>query len=157
MSLDVNIVALQYALRELSVAETAAFETRLEHDQAAREALADAVVLMAAVQRLPRQTVTRSSTAKTSSRSRLLAVIVGTAACLSMALVMRMTHRESAAIAADETTILQTWSDLGPDDGLAIDMDGIASTDDAHAEIPDWMVAAVLNEVDAPPANEGTL
>src|SRR5690349_1799740 len=53
MASDLLLLAIRYIACEMSEDELAAFEQRLEHDQAAREAVAQAVELAGAVAQLP--------------------------------------------------------------------------------------------------------
>ena len=162
MNSDLHTLALRYALGELAGAEALTFESRLEADQSAREALADAVILCSAVRQLPAPT--RSTTPvhqPVARRSRIAVMITCAAACLMIAVLIRppqgdrlIAHRNGA----EATAIVETWSDLGNDELALSEMDSDLMRDDASSDIPDWMVAAVLEEdVEASPRKEGTL
>ena len=160
MSSEFNIIAWQYALGELSQDDAAAFEARLETDQAAREALADAVVLMSALRQTPAVAMAlREQVPVAVGRSRLLAVACCVAVAVLVALVLRLPGRNATTVAvsaSDESSIVGTWSELAPDDALSVELSSEAILDDA-SDIPDWMVAAVLDEIDSAPRDEGTL
>jgi anti-sigma factor RsiW len=160
MSSEFNIIAWQYVLGELSQDDVAAFESRLEIDQAAREALADAVVLMSALRQTPAVALaSREQAPVAAGRSRLLAVACCVAAGVLVALVLRLPGRTASTVAlnaSDDSSIVGTWSELAPDDALQVELSGEAMSDDA-SDIPDWVVAAVLGEVDSAPHDEGTL
>jgi hypothetical protein len=161
MNSDLQTLALQYALDELAGEDALAFECRLETDQSAREALADAVLLTAALRQLPRATRFQAAPRKPSSRRSAIAV-VGTcaAACLLFVVLIRLpqTGRSVAQRPGFEATaIVGTWSEMEVDPMLLSEMDAELMRYDASAEIPDWMVAAVLEDVEATPRREGPL
>ena len=82
MNTDLQTLALRYALGELAGTEALEFETRLETDQAAREALADAVILSSAVRQLPRPSRSTAPVHQPAARrSRIAAMVSCAAAC----------------------------------------------------------------------------
>jgi hypothetical protein len=161
MNTDLQTLAIRYALGELAGADALAFETRLETDQAAREALADAVILSSAVRQLPHPdrstTPVRQPAAR---RSRIAAMVTCAAACLMVIVLIKLpqgnrpiAHRNGV----EATTIFGTWSDLGDGELALFDVDADLVRDDASSDIPDWMVAAVLEDIETTPRKEGTL
>lgn len=160
MTCNLNILALRYALGELPGAEAAAFEGQLETDQSAREALADAVLLMAAMRKLPAEVeLSRRATSPIATRSRIAAVVSCLAASLLVVLLIKWPAGKTTAhrTSGDATAIVGTWSELGGDDMVLAEFDSELSRDDSASDVPDWMVAAVLEAVDTPPRDEGTL
>jgi hypothetical protein len=162
MNADLQNLALQYALGELSGVDAVAFETRLETDQSACEALADAVILTSAVRQLPRAARSTTSTHQPAARrSRIAAIVACCAACLLLVVLIKLpqgnrpvAHRNGV----EATAIVGTWSALGGDELPLFDMDSDLLRDEASSDIPDWMVAAVLEEsLETAPRKEGTL
>ena len=159
MNTDLHTLALRYALGELAGADAVAFENRLEIDQSAREALADAVILSSAVRQLPRPT--RTPTRKPADRrSRIAAIVVGSAACLLFVALIKLPQGDRAVArhrnGIEASAIVGTWSELG-DENLAMFDDSDLIRDDS-SDVPDWMVAAVLEDIEQPaPRQEGTL
>jgi len=160
MNSELNILALRYALDELSDAEALAFESRLAMDQAAREALADAVILTSAVRQLPAPVAAAASVPRGGKRSRMAAMVSCAAACLLLLVVIRIPQPAPLAPGGHSfanTEIVGAWSELGGDDLLVSDFESDFLPDDMASEIPDWMVAAVLEGEEAVPREEGTL
>ncbi len=158
---DLNLLALRYALGELPAAEAADFEGRLANDQLAREALADSVLLMAAV----RETAVRPSADQvlqplTTRRSRLPALLSCAAAALAVVVLFDSPDGQTTAQrreSREATALVGMWSELGLDHPGLLDPESDLSDDDASPDVPDWMVAAVLDVMDVPPREEGTL
>src|SRR5690348_17135160 len=95
MNSDLQTLALRYALGELGGADALAFESRLEVDQAAREALADAVILSSAVRQLPRPARVASPARKPADRrSRVAAMLACAAAGLLLVVLIRLPEGE---------------------------------------------------------------
>ena len=166
MNSDLHTLALRYALGELAGAEALAFESRLEADQSAREALAEAVILSSALRQLPavESKVARSAAPvhqPASRRSRMAVMVTCAAACLMIVVLVKLPqgdHSIAHRNRVEATDIVRTWSELGNDDLAHSDLDSDLMRDDASSDIPDWMVAAVLEEdVEAVPRKEGTL
>jgi ferric-dicitrate binding protein FerR (iron transport regulator) len=161
MNTDLHILALHYALGELAGADALAFENRLETDQSAREALADAVILSSAVRQLPRPT--RNATPKPADRrSRIAAIIAGCAACLLVVALIKLPQGDRPVArhrtGIEATAIVGTWSELGDENLAVFDSDSDLIRDDASSDVPDWMVAAVLEDAEQPASRqEGTL
>src|SRR6187402_2218948 len=161
MNSDLHTLALRYALGELAGADAVAFESRLEVDQLAREALADAVILTSAIRELP--TMARATApvhVPAVRRSRMAVMITCAAACLMIIVLIKLpqgdrpiAHRDGA----ETTDIVGTWSELGDEDLAFSEVDSDLMRDDASGDIPDWMVAAVLEDIESPPSKEGTL
>ncbi|QDT55047.1 hypothetical protein Pan44_30880 [Caulifigura coniformis] len=160
MNSELNILALRYALDELPDAEARAFEGRLAVDQAAREALADVVILTSAVRQLPAPVPAVANVSVGGRRSRMAAIVSCAAACLLLLVVIRMPQPGplvSNGQSFENTEIVGAWSELGSDDLLVSEFESDFSRDDTASEIPDWMVAAVLEDVEVAPREEGTL
>lgn len=160
MMSDLNILAVQYALGELSGVDAASFEQRLETEQAAREALADAVLLMSAVRELPQEVVKAPvPVPRTSQRSRIAVLTACVAAVLTVVVLMKWPGGDGVARrgSGEAPALVEAWSELGRDDVVLAEADGDAAGDDSASEIPDWVVAAVLDEVEIAPRGEGTL
>jgi ferric-dicitrate binding protein FerR (iron transport regulator) len=162
MNSDLHTLALRYALGELAGAEALAFESRLEADQSAREALADAVILSSALRQLPAPVWSTAPVHQPAARrSRMAVMITCAAACLMIVVLMKLPqtdHPIAHRNAFEATDIVGTWSELGDDDPALSEVDSEVVRDDASSDIPDWMVAAVLEEdVEAAPRKEGTL
>ena len=161
--------ALRYVCGELDADESGAFEQRLDQDQAAREAVAEAVELAGAVARLKPSAVSilappRHAGVRSFSRWAALA-----AASVLVTLVVRSVWisagpgdaRPSAPSAValawsgvhegeDETDSLLAWLDTTPtpiDTHLAAPLD---SPENAEAGVPDWMLAAASLDGGAP-------
>jgi hypothetical protein len=161
MNPDLQTLAWRYALGELEGAESASFEGRLETDQSAREALADVVILMSAIRQAPQAARSLPATGLPAGRrSRIAAVLACSAACLLFVVLVGLpdgsrpvAHRN----AVDASAIVGTWSDLADDELAFLDGDGDFLNDDGSSDVPDWMVAAVLEDFDAAPLEKGTL
>jgi len=160
MNTDLQTLAIRYALGELAGTEALAFESRLESDQAAREALADVVILSSAVRQLPRPA--RSATPvpqPAAHRSRIAAMVTCAAACLMVIVLIKLPQNDRPLAhrnGVEASAIVGTWSDLGDDELAHFEMDADLARDDS-SDIPDWMVAAVLEDVETAPRKEGTL
>jgi hypothetical protein len=161
MNTDLHTLALRYALGELAGADALAFECRLETDQSAREALSDAVILSSALRQLPRPARSAPAVRKLADRrSRIAAIAAGCAACLLFVLLIKLPQGDRPVAhrnGIEATTIVSTWSDLGDDELALFEVDSDLTREDASSDIPDWMVAAVLEDVESAPRKEGTL
>ena len=152
---ELGWTALRYVCGELDADESAAFEQRLDHDQAAREAVAQAVELAGAVARLepnaallpgPSRRGRMGAIARwaaLAAASLLLALAVkglwfspqpgdampGAGAPSAVALAWSGVHEGD-----DETESLLAWLDTNP---APLD-----TPENADAGVPDWMLAA---------------
>ena len=159
---ELDWLAFQYVADELSAPDRAAFEERLETDQAAREAVARGVELSLAV-----QAAYREDALGVAARDRLIGKSsrgwwsVAVAACALLALIAVSqftrnageawrragTNDEQLAIAWSETrAVLPTSAILSvDDDNTLLDDDLLAMRVDEEAVValPTWMVAAV--------------
>lgn len=146
--------AVLYLLGELNAEEHAAFETTLAEDQAAREALAEAVALIGGLQgATPGFGRGRSSMRQ---RSPMLAAVVGLAAALLLWLAWPRPDTAGNDLAL-------AWSGLvgqaGPDaadlpeepevGGLAADADWSSPEGDDEESVPAWMLEVVSRNGDA--------
>jgi hypothetical protein len=161
MARDLHWLAFRYVAGETDAAETAAFEDRLDHDQAAREAVARVVDLAGAVASLPSEPQTLGPIRRRRSiRALVGAVTLAAAACLGwMALTFRVLvpapggDRQTAATLADPTVAL-AWSTLHQERVLDRDDSGgllawnddlpaaIEADDAADLGLPPWLVDA---------------
>jgi anti-sigma factor RsiW len=152
---------LRYALGELAGTEALEFETRLETDQAARDALADAVILSSAVRQLPRPSRSTAPVHQPAARrSRIATMVSCAAACLLLIVLIKLPNNDRPIAhrnGVEATTIFGTWSDLGEEEISHFDTDADLARDDSSSDIPDWMVAAVLEDIETAPLKEGTL
>jgi anti-sigma factor RsiW len=162
---ELDWLAFQYALDELSPRDRAAFEVRLEDDQNAREAVARAVELSLAT-----CAAYREDAVVLAARERMLGKSsrgwwsVGVAACALFALIAvsqltrnagerlaRTTPKSNGdqlAIAWSQTrAALPTSAVLGEDLDTLDDDFAIRGDDDTLVALPSWMIAAVA-EVD---------
>ena len=85
---DLTWLAFRYVAGELDPDELAAFEDRLDRDQPAREAVAEAVALMAGV--VHAAPAFRSTPGSRSRVRRAAVVALASAACLALALAPRL-------------------------------------------------------------------
>jgi hypothetical protein len=115
---DLAWLAFRYVAGDLNPDESAAFEHRLDRDQPAREAVAEAVALMAGVVRaVP---ASRSTPRLRSRVRRAVAVALASAACLALALAPRLVDFRPRGDAPDARTaapgagpaVALTWSGL---------------------------------------------
>lgn len=168
-------LAIAYVCGELSAEEASAFEERLEHDQEAREALAEAVELAGAVAQLPPdldrvlrprggRVVTRLPRWVLSAAAALVLALLGSGAfylmngradsqrrgssATALALAWSGVHRDEAN--NDE---LLDWLEVpGAPEGLEVaGHDGVEAAD---GDVPDWMVAAAALNGDEPERKE---
>jgi hypothetical protein len=159
---DLTWLAFCYVAGELGPAEAEAFEARLDHDQAAREAVAGAVELVELVS----QSAQREPVAR---RNRRVVAVLATAAALTLAVVLGglrfgPTGGSQPSAPARAARVALTWSGLwqsgepesGGDPLLAwpeepSPSDDPAADDDPGSEPPAWLVeAAALSGSKAP-------
>ncbi len=160
-SSDLSWLALRYICGELSDAETAAFELRLDEDQAAREAVARAVELAGAVVSLPRD----ASQILPAPRRPLVATvprwILAIAASALFLIALRSVWHDrshptakpaapSAALALawsgvhedeDKTADLLEWLDAAPQ-GVETHLAAVDTATVSDSDVPDWMLEA---------------
>jgi hypothetical protein len=158
---ELDWLAFQYVANEMSATERSAFEERLDLDQAAREAVAQAMELSLAV-----EVAYREDAVVVAARDRLLGQgsrgwwSVGVAACVLFALValsqltrnagerlaISPTPGDQLAIAWSETRVaLPTSANLSAADENLLEDDLLAlrGEDDDLLALPTWLVAAV--------------
>ena len=128
---DLAWLAFRYAANELDATAEAAFEHRLDIDQAAREALAEAVALVALMVAVPR------------ARSRRLVPVglagLAAAAVLAALLAVPWSFRAARphAPAAPAESVALAWSGLHDgDDAIPSRSDLIAWLDEAPEALP---------------------
>ncbi len=152
---DLAWLAFRYVAGDLGEAQAAVFERRLGDDQAAREAVAEAVMLACAV--------ARAAAAARRDQSRTYRVVLALAASLLLAAGLIFSQQSSRkGTASDEGALALTWSGLAQDAGVVVDpsdpLDDTPLIDTPDAESveapPPWLVeAAALPVPDA--AKEG--
>jgi hypothetical protein len=153
--------AFLYASGDLSPAESAAFEAKLESDQAAREALAEAV----RTTELISQAHCQPATVRRAYRSHWISqagwMSVGAAACLLLVVGVQTVRRSnldaswlssndapadvSAQLAADWVEVrLEQLRDDAPVEAAAWMVDSEAMPIDVEGEVavPEWLLAA---------------
>src|SRR3954468_7171783 len=138
MTSDLLLLAVRYIAGELPDDELAAFESRLERDQAAREAVAQAVELAGAVAQLPPATADVSSMPRP-RRLPLRMAAVAAAACLVIAagVVLRARHETPASPQAPPVTA------TNPPGSVALAWSGLRQSGeidvDTHSELLAWL------------------
>jgi anti-sigma factor RsiW len=160
---DLPWLAFQYVNDELSPDETAQFEERLATDQAAREAVAESMLLVQAVSAGARMT---PASAQRSWKQHAAWAAVGAAACLATIFVVRTfpTQGEMAArpqiadVASTELALVwansEGYSEIespeaaDEDHGLAADTREI----DREFVVPGWMMEALSTPSEVKPA-----
>ncbi len=93
-------------------------------------------------------------------RSALAVVASCAAACLLVVSLLRfgsVSSRFEAHELADGRAIVGAWTALTVDDSGPVEADGVSLADDASDDVPDWLVAAVLDESESTSAEGGTL
>lgn len=160
---DVDWLAFQYVSDELPAEEAAQFEQRLAGDQAAREAVAEAMLLVQAVSAGAK--IASPAAAGRNWLQHAGWAAVGAAACLAVILVIRDRPQEAAQRpqAADLTSaeLALVWAQNGPygagetsesaaeeDAGLAADTREI----EREFVVPAWMLEAVSGAAEIKPA-----
>jgi anti-sigma-K factor RskA len=164
---DLAWLAFRYVAGELNPDESAAFEHRLDRDQPAREAVAEAVALMAGV--VHAAPALRSTPLWRSRLRRAAVVVLASAACLALAVAPRLVKFRSRGDVTDVRTpapatgsaVALAWSGLQqeaaetlrPDDSTAalddLDADTLtpiettADAGDLVEGVPNWLVEAV--------------
>ncbi|MDR3636510.1 MAG: hypothetical protein P4L84_22090 [Isosphaeraceae bacterium] len=177
---ELTWLAMSYVCGDLPAEDVAAFEQRLEQDQAAREAVALAVELAGAVAQLPPDQGPRLRPRRPPALAALPRWAGIAAAVLLLALaaggltrlpesVMKTRHPGApspglalawSGVHRDEadTDDLLDWLDVPSSSAEASYLAAIDSSDAADAGIPDWMLeAALLNggvPVDQPARKE---
>jgi anti-sigma factor RsiW len=99
---DLTWLAFRYVAGELDPDESTAFEHRLDSDQPAREAVAEAVALMAGVVRAA--PALRSTPVMRSRVRKAVAVALASAACLALAVAPRLVDFRPRGNAPDART-----------------------------------------------------
>lgn len=155
--------AFRYICGELGAEESAAFEQQLDHDQAAREAVAEAVELAGAVARLePGSALVLRPSRRAGFRSipRWTALA---AASLLLALLVKglwFSARQGGAtpVAGAPSAVALAWSGVHEDDDetesllawLDTNPAPLDTPESAEAGVPDWMLAAAALDGGSP-------
>lgn len=159
---DAALDALRYVLGEMDAAESERFEGRLSEDQAAREAVADAVLIAQAAGRVPVEA------GRPARRVRILRVAAAAGLLLAAVAAWRMgAGGSSSGAAPEDEQLIALWLEL--DEGEAADsltgsgngsegagslgeaLDPDAAEDDGEEAwddfdedpIPDWLLMAL--------------
>ena len=156
---DLAWLAFRYVAGDLGEAQGAVFERRLGHDQEAREAVAEAILLAGAVTNAAAEV---RQAARVRSR-----VLLASAACILIAagLVFSQRRMTSESPIDPEKSLALAWSGLDQD-GVEI-VDPSSSFDDPTAidppsmdlveAPPAWLVeAAALPAADVPSGGQGS-
>jgi ferric-dicitrate binding protein FerR (iron transport regulator) len=135
--------AFLYVSGEMSPAEAEEFEAQLADDQTAREAVADAVQLLATMAASVTPAATEiTATPQSIPQSRHFAALVTVAAlvlvCLSL-IHLRQSGRDNSP--ARELVSLWAESQSLTDD--SVEADGASNGEDEDLTVPGWMLAAV--------------
>ena len=113
---DLDWLAFRYVAGELTADEAGRFEARLDHDQAAREAVAGAVGLADALAAARPSAVGPARVGgrlRLGPRSRRSAAVLALAACLALAVGPLLWPRaHPRRVEADPATLALTWSGL---------------------------------------------
>jgi hypothetical protein len=175
---ELLLTAFRYVAGELSAEEAADFETLLSDDQAARDALADVVVLSEAMaveefERIHPQRIgvvpSRRVFPKWGSIVALCILVVAGLTVLNPDnppdltdpgedLAVQPVHPMPLSEVGDPHSVLSLWSELrgGDSDQYAADPYLVEESEtftSAPNEVPDWMLSAIVSGTDAPPVN----
>jgi len=154
-------LAVRYVLDELSPDDAAGFETRLETDQTARDALVQATRLVAAIHATEPAHVPSATSPNVAGRRAWRSLAIAATAALVLVGIVSLPERQgrrndeplSAAGEADPARLVTFWSDaagmLGGAGESSLDDVALAETDSEPNSVavpPDWMLAAVEHE-----------
>jgi hypothetical protein len=151
-------LAFQYVAGDLDPDESAAFERRLDREQSAREAVAEAVALVAGV--VHAAPALRSTPRLRSRVRRAVVVALASAACLALAVALGLVEFRPRGNAPDtrsstpggRSAVALTWSGLRQDAAETPRLDDpTAAIDDPEAD----MVTPVVTTADASDLVEG--
>lgn len=166
---DLDWLAFQYVSEELSAKDAAHFEDRLAVDQSAREAVAEAMLLVQAISAGSR--VSEPARANRSWHEHAGWAALGAAVCLAVIVMLRSSPQQPAPMAqrpqaADlgSAELALVWAQSDPnievapaetvvdeDSGLAVDTREV----DREFVVPAWMLEAVSGAAETKsPANE---
>jgi hypothetical protein len=145
---DIDWQAFLYASGEMSPVEIEAFEYLLAYDQAAREALAAAAVLIGklALARPPAPDTVRVLPTSEQRTRRLAAAVTIAASLLVYWSLGRSSPGPADPSGEEARELISFWSEAWPP-GENDSLDGTADGDAPEAGIPSWMLAAL----DQPP------
>ena len=161
---QLDLLATEYLLDGLSPEDRADFRRRLAEDQAAREALADAVELVAAIVAAEDERIVRLPGGRSSRPRRFSAAVAALAVCLLLVLSWRTYHPAGTddapgagplvATEADsaEARLAAAWMQVRgqlatESDGDAREFEGASDLDVEPFELlepPTWMLAALI-------------
>jgi hypothetical protein len=162
-STDLDWLAFQYVNDELTADDAEQFEARLSEDQAAREAVAQAVLLCQAVAAGAKDVVLAAS----DRRSWLLHVAwaaASAAACLALVFVLRSPvdrpttpvaqHPGLSDLTSEELALVWVQSLAPPDAAIADedDLSLVADTLERELVVPPWMLEALGGSQEAAPS-----
>jgi hypothetical protein len=149
-------LAFQYIHDELPAAQAEQFEQRLAEDQAAREAVAEAVLLCQAVSAGAKEVIP-ASPERRSWRLQAAWAAIGAAACLALVFLLRTPTNQPATPVAQRPQLSDLTSEelalvwaasLESPEGLLVDDEELSlasDTRDADREVvvPPWMLEAL--------------
>jgi hypothetical protein len=156
---DLAWLAFQYVAGDLDPDESAAFEHRLDREQPAREAVAEAVALVAGVVHAAPPAL-RSTPRLRSRVQRAVVVALASAACLTLAVALGLVEFRPRGNAPDTrsstpgggSALALTWSGLRQDAAETPRLDDpTAAIDDPEAD----MMTPVVTTADASDLVEG--
>ncbi len=149
---DLDWLAFQYVNDELSAEEAEQFEARLSEDQAAREAVAEAVLLCQAVSAGAKEVIPLAS----ERRSWLLHAAwaaVGAAACVALVVVLRspvdqpvVPHAQRVSdLTTEELALVWVQNLMAPDTAIADEDELSLAADMPEREVvvSPWMLEAL--------------
>ena len=149
---DLNWLATQYVLGELSGADRESFETRLAGDVAACEAVMSASRLLLTVQAVSAAPTPAVSTPATnlrrSARGAWAAVAAVCMAVVALCLIPFSTPDTVESVASNDSAaqLVSLWRTGGvPDE----DLEEVDDSVDDDVAVPGWMIAAVSLEAQA--------
>lgn len=162
---ELLLLAFRYVSGELAADEAALFEVRLADDQVARDALADAVELCAAMTIGCCDLATQSPQTNRPTRRRIAAVLAASLAGVAVIAIVGqqlVKHggrdfaggSRSSFAPHTASSILSLWGELRGQDAAVDGEDDDNGADVARAmEVPEWMLTAlVTTQGDEPPS-----
>lgn len=158
---DLEWLAFQYVSEELSAEDVALFEERLAVDQTAREAVAEAMLLLQAVSAGAR--IASPVQARRSWTQHAAWAAIGAAACLAVVFVLRSLPKQSPLAQRPQASDLSSaelalvWAQSDPygepeaADPTAEEENGLAAEIDRELVVPVWMLEAVSGAAEVKP------
>ncbi len=155
---DLRWTAFLYVAGELPTAKEAEFERRLDDDQAAREAVAEAVELAGALASVGPGAFEPARTRGPSARRALAWSAMAAAASLAVATAWAI--RSSRTSPPDASEVAIAWSGLRSHEPIGGEVDFVSPPDEPHPAseldaptdpaLPSWLLTAAEARDDAP-------